>query len=140
MDRNSWTITFGPWAMVDSLWTIIWLSVAFEPNRTSAHCWNHKNCSNTKIQKIIFLKQRNKIMISEINFDEFEPEVISFANEVPNSTYVRPRNLTSGNSAHFLLWFPSIFSLLVYTRDERTSVSDVCPCPFISGVYFFVVE
>ena len=42
-------------------------------------------------------------MISEINFDEFEPEVISFANEVPNSTYVRPRNLTSGNSAHFLL-------------------------------------
>ena len=41
-------------------------------------------------------------MISEINFDDFEPEVISFASEVPNSTYVRPRNLTSGNSAHFL--------------------------------------
>ena len=44
-------------------------------------------------------------MISEINFDEFEPEVISFANEVPNSTYIRPRNLTSG-----------IFTLLFFTK------------------------
>ena len=53
-------------------------------------------------------------MISEINFDDFEPEVISFANEVPNSTYVRPRNLTSGNSAHFLLWFPSNFLIFYH--------------------------
>ena len=58
-------------------------------------------------------------MISEINFDDFEPEAISFANEVPNSTYIRPRNLTSGNLTQ--IFFPPSFLYLLefHKNDEK---------------------